>query len=263
VGAAKGTIVVPAGKFVTFIPAHHFYQNPAIINTLPADGIDCLSLSAVSLDDSEDGLCDRALAYVGHLTGLIVLNLDKSDATDKGAQHAAALPNLQKISAFQSTVEGKCFKQLLGLKHLRCVRLASDGMKDENMQYISALPYLEQLILSHTTITDEGMQSLANCSGLIALDLSENPRLTDKSLKPLLSLKKLSILSLGGTSITLNGIMQLKNLPLVSLGLPGSSYPLAQLKTLRKALPGAQLIFNGRGGRPVDADINNMFAPLH
>ena len=107
------------------------------------------------------------------------------------------------------------------------------------------------------------MQSLANCSSLIELDLGDNPRLTDKSLKPLLSLKKLNVLSLGGTSITLNAIMQLKNLPLVSLRLPGSCYPLAQLKMLRKAFPGAQVLVSGHGGRPVDSETNDFFAPLH
>jgi hypothetical protein len=262
-GAAKGTIVVPAGKFVTFIPSHRFYQNPAIINTLPADGIDCLTLQAVTLDDSEDGLCDRALGYIGHLKGLIVLNLDKSDATDKGAVHAADLPNLQKITAFQSTIEGGFVKQLGGLKQLRYLRLPSSPVKEQNLQYFCTLPHLEHLALSHSAISDEGVKNLAGCSQLIDLDLADCPRITDQSISALLGLKKLRLLNLAGTSITSKGLMRLNALPLACLTLPGNLYLSTQLKAIHAAFPGVNIGGAQFSKKPVDAETNKLFAPLH
>lgn len=261
-GAAKGIVVVPAGKFVTLIPAARFYLNPAIIKTIPADGVDSLVLTAVSLDDSEDGLCDRALAHVGHLTGLIALSLDRSDATDKGAVYAKDLPNLQKFSAFQAAVEGQCFKQFGGLKQLRYVRLPSDSLKDANLVYLSKVPKLEHLSLCHTCISDEGIKGLAACRNLLSLDLADNPKITDRSLKVMSGFKKLLVLNLSGTSVTVDGIVQLKCLPLVHLRMPGSDYSPAQMAAIKKALPGVPIFFREGDVKPVDADTNRLFAPL-
>jgi hypothetical protein len=262
-GAARGVIVVPPDNMVKFIPGPRYYKNPGIINTLPADGIDIIEFAALSLDDSEDGYCDRALSRVGHLKGLLELNLDRSDATDLGAVHAAELPNLQKITGQAAALEGKCFKQFAAMQHLRCIHLARNCLKDENLKYLGGLPKLEFLSIGHCNLSDAGIKNLANCTNLKLLSIGDNPKITDQSIKSLLCMKKLRFLDIHDTSITAEGVLQLKTLPLTRLDLPSSDFKKAQYEAIHNAFPGAKVRAPGTGYKSVDSDTDTIFAPLH
>jgi hypothetical protein len=262
-GAAKGTVEVPPGEFVTFIPADRFYKNPSVIKTLAPDSIDCLGMFFSSMADSEDGLGDKAMAYIGHLKGLVKLKLDRSDAQDAAVAHAAELPNLQAISGFQSTFKGKCFKQFAVLKNLRYIHLPSSGIKDENLQYLPAIPHLQFLNLSHCYLSDDGVKYLAGCKELRSLELSDNAKITDKSLKVLLQLRDLRILSLANTSMSNASVVQLKGLPLLHLTLPHNVYQKSEMAAIRKSLPGVIVVGKGSDVRRVDSDTGTLFAPLH
>ncbi|MBS1994227.1 MAG: hypothetical protein JSS83_27135 [Cyanobacteria bacterium SZAS LIN-3] len=261
-GAARGKVVVPANCMVRFIPSRHFYKNPAIVKTISPDGIDSLELTASSVFDGDEGLCDRALAHIGHLKSVVELSVDRSDASDKGLVHAAELPNLQKVSAFSADVEGGSLKELAACKKLRILRLPRLSLNDDCLQYLSRLPRLEYVVLTRSNITDRGVRHLSNCPGLVSLCLADNPRVTDQSIPSFLKLQKLRYLILGDTSITGTGLLSLKALPLQVLELPRSEAGIANLHELRKALSGVSL-------RPpvthkkLDPDTKTILAPLH
>jgi hypothetical protein len=261
--AAQGKIVVPPGMLVRFIPAQYFYKDPSIINTFPADSMDSIHFSASSMDDAEDGLCNHALSYVGHMKGLIELDLDRSDASDAGMAQAAKLPNLQKLTAFEASTDGKCLKQFSTLKQLRYIRLAGTSLKDENLRYLAAIPQLQYLYIGNCKITDVGIKYLANCSGLISLNVMDNPDITDKSIPALLALKKLRYLSLGGTSISTKGILALKGLPLQVLNLPSKYMATAHGAEFSKAFPGVMLTSPNAKNKAVDSETKALWAPLH
>jgi hypothetical protein len=261
-GAAKGTVVVPPNKMCKFIPSYHFYKNPGIVKTLPPDGFDSILMAASSMDDAEDGLCDRALASIGHLKGLVELQLDKSDATDLGAAHAADLPNLQRISAFSAALEGKCFQQFSGLKHLLQLRLARNPLKDETLQYLGSIPQLQFLNINRCNVSDEGVRHLADCSQLLCLNIGDNPKVTDQSIKYLLRIKKLRTLFIGGTSITAKGLLQLKALPLRALDFSSKKFTALEIKEIRKDFAGVLLVPDIQK-KAVDSETNSLFAPLH
>ena len=86
---ARGKVVIPADTFVTFDAGLNFFKNPQIIAGLPANAFDAMNLQMLSMDDAEDGYCDRALASISHLTGLRVLSLDKSEISDDGMKKIA------------------------------------------------------------------------------------------------------------------------------------------------------------------------------
>ena len=264
-GAAKGTITAPAGKYVSFIPAKNYYKNPAICKTLPADGFDCLWLAAMSLDDAEDGLCDRALAGVGHFKGLIVLSLDKSDATDAGAVHAAELPQLQKITASRASLTGACFKSFGVLKELVWLRLPGNLLEDKNLPYLAALPKLTHLTISHCGISDAGIKGLIGCHKIKYLDAAQNPKITDACIADLLQIKSLQSLNINDTSITPKGILAMKGAAIKNLYLPGSklTYTDDQMKAFKMALPETTIILNGNAVKKIDAETRTLFAPLH
>jgi len=262
-GAARGTITVPPGKFVIFEPAHHFFEAPKRGNVIPADGVDCFKLAAVSLADGEDGWCDRAMGFIGHYKSVIKLDIDRSDCTDKGLVHAADLPNLQAISAFAATLEGNCFEQLSKLTQLRFIFLQDNPIKQENLRHLAALPQLQYLYLGQTGIGDQGVRHLSKCSQLVTLDLGGNRKITDLSVKYLLSLKKLRVLVLTGTSITSGAVLQLSGLALTHLDLPGGKYTNDQIKAFQKAFPHTAMDLSKKTRKDVDVETKVLLSPLH
>jgi hypothetical protein len=269
-GAARGTITVPPGKFVTFVPSHHFFEDPERGKVIPADGLDCLKVAVASMDDAEDGWCDRAMGYAGRFKSLIKLDLDRSDCTDKGLSHAGDLPNLQAISAFAAMIEGDCFKQLNKLKKLRFLFLQDNPIKQENLRYLETLPQLQYLYLGGTSIDDEGVRLISKCSQLVRLDLGGNRKITNLSVKYLLGLKNLRVLVLSGTSITSDGVLQLSTLPLVFLNLPGGRYTKEQIKAFHEAFPvafpegyPAASMVPSKETHKVDSDTRFLLGPLH
>ena len=264
VRAAKGTIVVPPGKFVTLIPSHRLYQSPVIVDSLLPDGIDRLILDSCSMDDAEDKYCDNVLARVSHLRGLVVLSLDRSSSTDVGAAHAKDLPHLQYFSACEGGLDGSCIKDFAALKELRNVNMQGSCLRDKNVQYFAALPHLEHLNISHCNISDEGLKHLQGCTKLVNLKIADNPKITDKSIPILLSLKGLVCLSIGSTGITAKGATQLRKLSIKSLEWPILLRKQKDLQAVRKSMPGIFISTKtNRLSTPVNAEVEKMYAPLH
>ena len=67
---AKGTVIVPRGSFVTFVPTARFYENPTILQDFPADAFDRIEVTFLSMDDREDMLCDNAVRAIANFTEL-------------------------------------------------------------------------------------------------------------------------------------------------------------------------------------------------
>jgi len=262
-GAARGQVTVPAKRFVCFIPGHRFYKDPSIVKTLPASCVDTLVLSAHSLDDSEDGMCDRALSFVGHLSSVIELCLDNSDATDGAALHASEFPNLQRFSAVACILDGSCFKWFARLKKLRCISMQGNHVADKNVQYLGAIPRLEYLDLSGNNLSDAGVAGLSKCARIVRLKLTGNRAITDKSIATLSALKTLRYLEIGGTQITGKGALRLKGLKLTLLELPETVYPGPVLNQIRAAFPSAAIRISVNKRLQPDARTRELYAPLH
>ncbi len=262
-GPARGTIVVPPGSMVMFVPGPRFYKNPEIINTIAADGIDSIQFSSTSLDDSEDGMCDRALCGLGRLKSVVEVNLDKSDASDVGAVHAAELPNLRRLTAMGASIDGTCLKQLAQLQQLRCLHLPRNKLKQENLKYLAAMPRLEMLHLGHCNLSDAGVKNLAGCTHLTYLSIGDNPEVTDQSINYLLALKNLRTLALYQTSITAKGVLALRALHLTRLELPSNNITEKELASISAAFPRTEIKVSRVHSKPVDSYTKTIFGPLH
>jgi hypothetical protein len=252
---------VAKDQFITFQPNAAFFKNPKLISQLPADAIDCLELKLMSMDDAEDVLCDRALGLIGHLKGLRVLIVDKSEVSDEGMKQIAGLTNLQYISAFLTPLRGTFLKQLRSLKKLQALELPSNGLQEQELKYLPEYPSLQHLLVSRTNLTNEGMKYIAGCTKLKRLDLSKNPGIGDESIQYLKQLQALSNLSIDSTSITSQGLLKLKGLNLKVLTLPEAKYPSDQVAAVRAAFPQAAVFFRG-GPKKVDDETGTIYGQM-
>jgi len=264
IASAMGTVTVsvPPGQHVLFEANNKVFENPSCLNEISASGIDAIKLSCFSIDDSEDGRCDRALRFVQHFSkSLKRLNLDRSDATDAGISALKKMPNLQVLFCYGSQIKGACFKDFpQALPELSALNLSFCPVSQDNLGYLSHLPKLKYLALTNldSNLDVEGVKQLSKCSALTSLRLQDNRKVNDSCVKYLLALKKLEHLDLRGTSVTMNGIKMLAPLRLKSLGVP--SFLSGSRPQLNKLLPGTKISFAGKVS--VDAEVNHNFAPL-
>ncbi|MBU6454609.1 MAG: hypothetical protein KGS72_22760 [Cyanobacteria bacterium REEB67] len=262
VSGASGTVKinVPAGTRVLFEANRRIFEDPTLLNKISPVGIDALKLNLISLDDREDDMCDRALGYVRHFTGVTEVNVDRSDATDIGVAKLKDVPSLIGISCFLSAINGACFKDLAALPALKALWVADCNIKQDNMRYLAQFPALEELELDRTHLDEIGSKGLAACRNLQTLSLRGNPRFSDTALKQLSGLPDLSSLDLRSTPVTLAGFKNLKLPRLKFLILPQSMQK--DLAAMKALFPKVAIAIGAERGT-LTKENSTLYAPLH
>ncbi|MBS1989355.1 MAG: hypothetical protein JSS83_02495 [Cyanobacteria bacterium SZAS LIN-3] len=258
---ARGKVVIPKNRFVTFQASKEFFKNPKLIANFPPTAFDCVILKLMSMDDSEDDLCDHALAQMTHLKGIRAVILDKSEVTDSGMKALASLPNLEYISAFLTPLRGTFFKDLKGNKKLTAMSLDSVGLKDEEFKALADYPNLQMLQLSRANVTNQGMRYLAACKNLRWLDVGKNPGISDDSMQYIKQLKNLQHLEVHSTSLTGTALMQLKGTGVKFLATSDGTLNKQQIAALKAAMP--DLLVTTKGGpATVDEETGTIFGQM-
>ncbi len=150
-----------------------------------------------------------------------------------------SLTQLERLSLPQKlmlTVTGA--KEIGKLHNLTSLRLYGVDVDDPSFQELRTLSRLQELDLTHTRITDEGLAALKDLAELKSLALSRHrsphikQQLTDACLPTVVQLQKLEYLSISGR-ITDQGLEQIARLPALKhlslLGTEISSHGLAAL----------------------------------
>lgn len=205
-GEAKGTIKLPAGTIVFYEPGPRFFQNPQVLKKFAPDSIKYIKMQFTAMDDSEDKMSDRAIDYLRLLTGLRAINLDKSDTSDKGIASLAGMPNLRAVSATETMVNGACLKSLSTCQSLVMVRFGAIQVDNDSLRYLKDFKTLKRLVLSRCGVNSQGVQNISACPSITQLDISNNPKIGDKDLLKLRTLKKLEYVNLRGTTATIAGV---------------------------------------------------------
>jgi len=261
---AQGDVTIPARASSRLELGMDFFKDPTLLRGVAPDSFDMLILRMSSIDDSEEGLVDNALAHIGHLTGLQCIYLDRSDASDKGLSCLKSITNLRLIEATGCLSHGAALKDLVVLKELRNLRIGGGSLDQENLRYLSSFPKLEQLALTRCGLTAKGLKYVSQCPSLVVLQLGQNRGIGDSEMRFLMPLKKLAILELGDTSVTVNGLAILQNrINLLRMITPKSAYSAADLARLHKIFPLAQLKLSSQHTKDFSAeDANNIFSPI-
>lgn len=82
------------------------------------------------------------------------------------------------------------------------VNLRASWVTDADLPQLAALPHLAQLDLSHTRITDLGLQHLKNAPAIVELNLYYAEQITDEGMAAVKGWKRLKRLNLRGTKVT-------------------------------------------------------------
>jgi hypothetical protein len=214
---ASGMVKVPEGRYVVYFPNHFFFANPSCISNLAPDSLDFVVVRYASLQDSEEGRSDPAVASLARFTGLTGLDLEQSELTDKGIIPLRSLKDLQVLYLFGNMVEGDFFKDFAALKKLRILGLQGNTIAPRNMPYLAGLQSLEVLAISRAHLTAASAAPIGKLSSLQSLHLAGNTKLSDDFLPTLKALKKLNSLNVDGCGFTKEGFKKIEALPIAKI----------------------------------------------
>jgi uncharacterized membrane protein len=163
----------------------------------------------------------------------------------------AVKPKPQLSDAFKTKIEGlrRDFPAALNYEFQGSDTLVFTalGMRgkfgDEQLAKLQpVLPAMVALDMSHTSVTDEGVKSLASATRLKSLRLAET-KVGDAALETLSKLRELESLNLYGTQVTNQGVLKLSNLQgLRKLYLWQTKVDEKTLQALREKLPDCEIV---------------------
>lgn len=116
-----------------------------------------------------------------------------------------------------------------------------NGLCDDNLAVLDALPELDFVELQHVPITDHGLRYLAGIRSVTTLSL-DGTRITDAGLEHLAELSDLTFLCLDNTQVTDAGLEHLKGLSkLQHLSVANVDVTPDGIKRLQAALPTCEI----------------------
>lgn len=97
-------------------------------------------------------------------------------------------------------------EMIAGISSLVAFAIYFDGFADSDLEHVSKLPHLEELIISSCKVTDKGMKHVAKMSTLSKLDIKSCEGVTDAGLRHLTKLSALKLLKARRTGVTKRGV---------------------------------------------------------
>ena len=202
---AQGEVVVPLNAQTKFETEDKLIaERPNTLRLFGANDITNLTITATKIGRYEDNLApiiDSAMAYVSRYTSLTGLVLSGLPITDVGVRALEELPNLIAIDLCESKTSIDAIRKLKNYRILTMLRISGvRGAKGAIADCISN-PNIRVLALSKSDLTDVDLESLGKIQ-LHTLDITLNPKVTDKGIKALTKNTQLMDLELFGTGIT-------------------------------------------------------------
>jgi Leucine-rich repeat (LRR) protein len=189
------------------------------------------------LNLSRTTVSNSSIRHLANLSQLIHLDLSETAVNDDGLVHLAGLKSLQELFINRTEIYGQGlaalgsegaraplkiiqasnsqfgyqgFVQLRDFPQLQEINASSASVTDASLEGLKGLRQLRIVRIAGNLISDEGLRNLSSASDLELLDLSQQPGISDKTLKRLKNFKKLGRLNIDNTACSLQGVQDLK-----------------------------------------------------
>lgn len=251
---AKGLVTIPAGLVATLtLSGAATDQGLEFLTKLQPDQLQGLILANLEIGDQH-------IKYLRNLKGLTKLDVSSTDITDSGlAQLITMFPAVQNTSLARTRITAKSLPAIAsGWKSLNKLVLSGVKLGPNSLRFLKDLKQLQHLDLDMADLADVDLVTAGRFVDLEELDLSGNPRITDKGVANLTNLKHLTRLDLMDTSITGDCAKYIAQMPrLLKLRVRAARLKEKDLAQLRAAVK------SGRVEDPADVVDMELFAPLH
>lgn len=195
---AKGLVTLPIGHDLAFSGNGRLCEEPQVLDVLPTN-LSCLFLSNLEIDD-------KIAEHLKRFRQIERLDLSNTEITDASLAAIGSLASLVRLDLSRTMIRGSELSKLTGLKKLTHLRLANNNLRTGSVAAIASLTGLQHLELMRCGLTDDDLNKLKTLTELKGIELTDNKKLSDRSLEALQGMKKLYWLNLEGTSYTASAI---------------------------------------------------------
>jgi hypothetical protein len=214
------------------------------------------------------GFNDAELKALGAMPELETLNANGMEVSDAGIGALAQSPNLKSIAIFHpgKGFTGAGLAALAKLPRLERLTVAgSTEFADAGMAAVASLGQLKEFRTWHSGVTLEGVKKLPALKQLTSLTLGQRlsrtppTTLSDEAIAVLADCSSLEALNLQEARLTLSALGQLKKLPkLKRLTLDGIDLPEADVTALKAQLASVDIRWTAPNG-PAKQRIDALF----
>ncbi len=230
---ARGAVEVSRGQPLRLDLSYDAGTHPDKLSSFSKTAIVYLKLRQLPVGD------DYISSVVNNFKSLKRLDLERLYITDKGLSLLAPFENLETLSCQFCSIKGPGLGSLTKFKKLKYLWAGFNMTDPSLMSSLTNLQQLRSLNLRAAKLNDPGLVYIGKITRLESLDLKGNPKITDAGLQHLSNLRRLNYLNVDGCAISIDGIIQLKHLPLTRIELAGDRTSPRDLSRLQKAFPKA------------------------
>ncbi len=205
---ARGTLEVPPNQPIKIIVKNMgLVSSPKFFLRFQPDDLFELDIS------NNLGVTDITLEYLHHLQTLNYLYATGNDISNAVIPQFNKMPQLKRLHIGSTAIRQNGLVQLKYLKDYTELGIHKLGHVDKVLKKMRGTQKLHSLNLSSDDLNDDDLKEVATFSNLDNLNIDHCPRVTNQGFRYLLTLKKLRILHIAGTSITSDVMPDLKKFP--------------------------------------------------
>jgi hypothetical protein len=238
-GSARGKVEIPAGKEVRLVFSPAQSANLSALRRLGK-----YDLQSLDLHDCPVG--DAGMAHIAHLTGLFELSIDNTlvgpagyttlrrmtsirvasiiatTLGDPGRRFIGQQPYLEHIDADRADLNDDWLLELPAMDRLTFLSLDdTEGITDRGIAEIAKHRNIENLFLSYTKLSDEGLKKIQSIKTMRRLWM-EGTQITDASMEGFRQMPSIAEIGVAYTAVSNEGLMRLVDIStLKKVGIKG------------------------------------------
>lgn len=212
------------------------YMKPALDQIEQGGIVEALTFDSCTVSQAD-------MHCIASLPNLRRLVLTGNNIGDAALAELRGHPALEDLTLHDDEVTAVGVRHLATLPRLRTLWLGGRGIRNAAICEVGKCRNLDELILANANVTSDIYPDLGKLESLRALSLYET-NVGNRGIEDLARLKHLERLNVGHTFVDVGGILNLKSLKLVHLGIGGFPIRLSpsDRNTLEANFPGCELL---------------------
>lgn len=237
-GAKNGVKINGVYEFPVDQSIHLFVKDPEATATpnfllqFQPDDLWGLSMNA------NDGVSDRTLKQLGHLTKLRYLAIPYTDISDASIDYVNELPELESLFIGQNPVTENGLLRLKRLLQFRDLGLGRLPSIHRILNRLKSSKKLQVLAIDECNLDAQDAKTINEMTNLIELSVADNTDFSNSDFRMLTKLKNMLRLDISHTAINAEILPDLKNFPkLQAVQISSSQFSQEDLNRAKKMYP--------------------------
>ncbi len=230
---ASGVVILPMHLPLKFSPNELFLQQPHLFQNFHPNDLAELSIKGCPVEFN-----DRAMEYIGSLTGLKSLEVKNCAITSKSINTLNQLPSLTEMVLEDTDIQGSDLLKFNRLKELKTLEVCDIADVRNVLPTLKNNQHIKHLALNNDNLQNQDLKIISSLSNLEFLELNANKQIDEDGLRLLADLPKLTRLSISHIAFDPScskTLAKFKQLKILAIGT--HHWSASEVAALKRALP--------------------------